>query len=305
MDEVKLAQVVQEEVSRLAGALPGVDELRAAASERGLDFATMLLYRAVHAAPEHKDFIESLEAEPVIADRPKADTKIIIIPALFHGHYPEAGADAALAAQIARNCGFDVERLPVRSVGTVTENAAIINDCLEKETHENLWVFSVSKGSADFRVFLRNFPAAAAIRRIRGWINVCGLANGCPIADHNIATPWRALKYRAVCRMFDVSFELMRELSTGHRYWREPAEVPTHIRKLSFMAIPLPSHVQKSVMGRYDALSRLGPNDGMILCRQSILDGGAVYPVWGCDHFFRGPQIPPILYKLFGWLRRL
>lgn len=305
VDEVKLAQEVRPTVDRLAGRLPSAESLRDVAAERGLDFATMLLYSALHAAPPHREFIAALETQPVAADQPRTAAKVLVVPALFHAHYPEAGADAALAMQIAQSCGFAVERLPVRSVGTVTENAAIINDCLARETHDEFWVFSVSKGSADFRAFLRNFPSSPAIRRIRGWINVCGLANGCPIADYNIATPLRALKYRAICRMFGVSFELMRELSTSHAYWREPVEVPAHIRVFNFMAIPLPSHVQKSVMGRYLALSKLGPNDGMVLCRQAIVDGGPAYPVWGCDHFFRGPQIPPLLYKLFAFLRRL
>ena len=132
-----------------------------------------------------------------------------------------------------------------------------------------------------------------------------GLANGCAISDYNIGSWWRAFKYRVICRLFGVSFELMHELTTRHPYWAEPPQLPAHMRLFTFLAIPLPCHIQRALMGRYLAISPLGPNDGMVLCRDAILDAGPVFPVWGCDHFFRGPQVVTVLYKLFGYLRRL
>jgi hypothetical protein len=303
VDEIELARSVQPAVAALGGSVPASDELRELAATRGMDHATMLLYQAILASPRNRPFIEALEKQPPESTATPAGEKLLIVPALFHGHYPEAGADAALAARIAANCGFEVERIPVKSVGTVTENAAIIDRHLRAERAERLWIFSVSKGSADFRAFLHRYPESPAIPRLRGWVNVCGLANGCQISAHNIATPLRELKYRAVCALFRVSFELMRELSPSHPLWREPLRLPAGARLFNFMAIPLPCHVQKSVMGRYRAISALGPNDGMVVCRDSILEPGPVYPVWGSDHFFRVPQVPAILYKLFRFLR--
>jgi hypothetical protein len=305
VDEVKLAQRVASAVERLNGRLPTSEELRAASSESGMDFATMLLYRAIHGVPAYKGFIDAISAEPVATDHAPTAAKVLIIPALFHGHYPETGADAALAAEIARTCGFEVDRIPVKSVGTVSGNARIIRDWLLDERAEALWVLTVSKGSADFRAFLQMFPDCPAIARIRGWINVSGLANGCAISDYNIGSPWRALKYRMICRLFGVSFELMHELTTRHPYWARSPEIPAHMRLFTFLAIPLPCHIQRALMGRYLAISALGPNDGMVLCRDAILGAGPVFPVWGCDHFFRGPQVVTVLYKLFGYLRRL
>ena len=70
------------------------------------------------------------------------------------------------------------------------------------------------------------------------------------------------------------------------------------------MALPLGCHIQTSLVARYSAISRLGPNDGMVNCRESVIEPGLIYPVWGCDHFFRGPQVVPLLYQFFSWLRR-
>jgi len=307
VDEIELAASVAPSVAALGGRVPSSNELLELTRSRGLDYSTMYLYEALRAAPSNRAFIDALDTQPERAESAASTPKgkVLVVPALFYGHYPETGADAALAQQIARKTGFEAERIPIRSVGTVAGNADIIRQHLEKETAENLWIFSVSKGSADFRAFLQRCADLPAVRRIRGWISVCGLANGCHITDYNIATPLRALKYRAICRLFGVSFELMRELATSNPLWRSELRLPENMRLFNFAAIPLPSHVQRSVMGRYRAISALGPNDGMVLCRDSILDAGPVYPVWGCDHFFRAPQCSSILYRLFRHVKGL
>lgn len=307
VDEVRLAAETQPAVRALGGRLPSSAELREVAARSGLDVATMLLYQAIRAAPRHADFIAAVDAQPVErAHAPVAD-KILFIPALFHGHYPESGADARLAQDIARACGFAVEAIPIRSVATVGENADIIADFLAREVardpERRLWIFAVSKGSAEFRVFLQRHPGAPALARIAGWINACGLPAGCQIADHNLATPLRALTYRAICRLFGSSIELLRELSTGHPFWRGELVLPAHMRAISFVAVPLGCHIQTSLVGRYSAISPSGPNDGMVGCRDSVIEAGLIYPVWGCDHFFRGPQVVPLLYRFFSWLR--
>ena len=304
VDDVLLAESVRGHVSALQGGLPSNAQLKDIAGEHGLDFSTMVLYQALHASPVHSAFIAALDAEAVSTSHAPVAAKILVIPALFHAHYPETGADAAFAADIARRCGFDAATIPTRSLGTSTDNAAIIRDALEKEAASDLWIFAVSKGSADFRAFLQLYPDLPAIARVRGWINVCGVSGGAQIADYDTATPWRAFKYAAICRLLGTRYELMREMRTDHRYWQQPLVLPQHMKLFNFAAIPLGSHIQKSLIGRYRALSTLGPNDGMMLCRDAILDHGPAYPVWGADHFFRSPQVISLLYRFFGYLRR-
>jgi hypothetical protein len=303
VDEVRLADEVMPSLHALHGRLPSSGELREIAASRGMDVATMLLYQAIRAAPEHAAFIADVDAQPVHREHPPADAKVLVIPALFHGHYPETGADAKLALDIARACGFQAETIPVRSVATVTENAEIIASFLARETARCLWIFAVSKGSAEFRVFMQRHPQSPAIPRIAGWINACGLPAGCQIADHNLATPLRTLTYRFICRMFGTSIDMLRELSTSHALWRSALVLPPGMRAVSFVAVPLGCHIQTSLVGRYAAIRASGPNDGMVSCRDSVIDGGVIYPVWGCDHFFRGPQVVQLLYRFFSWLR--
>ncbi len=304
VDDVLLAERVRGHVSALDGQLPTNAQLKVIADEHGLDFSTMVLYQALHASPAHSEFIAALDKEPVSTAHAPLKTKVVVIPALFHAHYPETGADAAFAADIARQCGFDVATIPTHSLGTSTSNAAIVRDFLERETASDIWIFAVSKGSADFRAFLQLYQDSPAIARVRGWINVCGVSGGAQIADYDTATRWRAFKYAAICRLFGTRYALMREMRTDHPYWQQPLVLPPHMKLFNFAAIPLGSHIQKSLIGRYRALSPLGPNDGMMLCRDAILDQGPAYPVWGADHFFRSPQVISLLYRFFGYLRR-
>lgn len=304
VDDVMLAEATRSQVGALGGRLPDTPELQALAGRHGLDFATMVLYQAMLASPVHGPFIAALDREPVCTTHAPVGAKVLVIPALFHGHYPETGADAAFAAAIARQCGFEAGTIRTSSLGTSTANAALIRDALEQEDAADIWIFAVSKGSADFRAFLQLYPDSPAIARIRGWINVCGLTAGAQIADYDTATGWRRLKYRAICRLFGARYELMRELRTDHPYWRAPLVLPPHMKMFSFAAIPLGAHIQKSLIGRYQAIGALGPNDGMMLCRDAIPVHGPAYPVWGADHFFRSPQVIGLLYRFFGYLRR-
>lgn len=304
VDEVRLAQEVAPLVRSFDSAVPGVERLIELTRERGLNASTMALYEALRTAPANAEFISRIEAESVVTAAAPAHAKILAIPALFYQHYPETGGDAALSIGIAKACGFEVETIPILSLGTVTENARIIRDHLDHQRAERLWVLTASKGGADFRAYLQNYVDAAAIARIAGWINICGLVEGCDIADFDIATPARRLKFQAICRAFGTRFDLLRELATTHDYWRHPLRLPPHMQVFNLTAIPLPSHIQKSLINRYRAISDRGPNDGMVACRRTVIDAGLTIPFLGYDHFFRGPHIAPTLYRFFAYLRR-
>jgi hypothetical protein len=304
VDEVRLAAAVAPVIAGYGGRLPTTGELDGLARRHGLDFATMALYQALRAAPADRAFMAAVDAEPIATAHPPANAKVLVIPALFNGHYPETGADAKFAADVARHCGFEVETLPIRSVVPSSVNADLIHEALSRETAQRLWIFTVSKGTADFRLFLQRHPDHPALARVRGWINVCGIVGGCHIADWDTATPLRRVKYALICRLLGTSYRMMRELRTDHAYWRKPIVHPPAWKRFNFIAVPLGAHIQTSLIGRYLAIAPRGPNDGMILCREAILEGGPTYPVWGCDHFFRGPQVIPLLYRFFGYLRR-
>ena len=60
---------------------------------------------------------------------------------------------------------------------------------------------------------------------------------------------------------------------------------------LEYVGVPLSGHIGRSTRSRYDALSHLGPNDGLTLLADELVAGGVVVTDLGLDHYYRGPDI--------------
>jgi hypothetical protein len=108
-----------------------------------------------------------------------------------------------------------------------------------------------------------------------------------------------------VCKIIGLDFDLVRELDPAHPFWQGEVNVPPHVRVVNLLGVPLHSHVQqRSLFKRYGWMASLGPNDGMSLLRDLLVEPGVIYPLWGADHYFRTPQVSSLLYRLFRYLRR-
>jgi hypothetical protein len=54
---------------------------------------------------------------------------------------------------------------------------------------------------------------------------------------------------------------------------------------------PLSGQIAAYVQGRYDDLKSLGPNDGLTLLADELIDGGVVITDIGLDHYYLDPEI--------------
>jgi hypothetical protein len=81
--------------------------------------------------------------------------------------------------------------------------------------------------------------------------------------------------------------------------------LPPGLRVVNLIGVPLHSHVQqRSLFKRYGWMQEMGPNDGISLLSDLVVEPGLIYPLWGADHYFRTPQVSPLLYRLFRLIRR-
>ena len=301
-DEVQLAREAAPHVAQLRGALPTTQALQALTARYGIDIATMVFYRAVLASPEHGEFVQAVDAREVGGRLNSAGVTLVIVPALFYREHPEVGGGGEHIAEIASACGIDAHIAPTLSRGSVADNAAILKDLLAEIEGETLWLLSLSKGAAEVRWLFQRHSQSTNLDRVRVWLNVCGLPNGCQIVDHMLGDPVRRLKTRALCTVTGVDYEGLRELTSS--YWRDAPrfDLPSGLQVVNVIGAPLLSHVQRHLLSRYKRLEHLGPNDGMVLLREALNPFGHVYPVWGADHFFRTPAVSPLLYRLFDYL---
>jgi hypothetical protein len=60
---------------------------------------------------------------------------------------------------------------------------------------------------------------------------------------------------------------------------------------LQYVGAPLSGQIAAYVQGRYDDLKSLGPNDGLTLLADELIDGGVVITDIGLDHYYLDPDI--------------
>ncbi|HEX8968515.1 MAG TPA: hypothetical protein VF937_11580, partial [Chloroflexota bacterium] len=164
--------------------------LQRLSAERGVDFATALLYDRVRRSAEHGQFIHDVESLDLdLARLPRLRGTVLLVPAPFYRELPEFGGDGRLMRQVARAFGLRVGLVPVPSVGSVRAGAEAVRravtDCVEAGATPVVLV-SLSKGSADVRVALESgLPTAA----VAAWVQVCGLVRGSPWVNR-ILSAW-------------------------------------------------------------------------------------------------------------------
>jgi hypothetical protein len=179
--------------------------------KHGVDIATALWYDRVRSAEPHRAFIEAVEALDVEAAPLPTPARLLLAPAAFWREYPQFGADGAAVLAVARALGMDAEMIRTPSTGSVSENARVIREAMEKEADGSVILASLSKGGADVRVALEQDPALA--RKVRAWINVCGILHGSPLVDDMLdGAWWRRLAVRAFLARWRADFGLIREL---------------------------------------------------------------------------------------------
>jgi hypothetical protein len=279
-----------------AALTPGV--LAQVTREHGVDFATALWYDRVRSAESHRAFIEAVEALDADAVLPPTFARLLLAPAAFWREYPQFGADGAAVLAVARALGIDAEMIRTPSTGSVSENAHVIRQALAKEADGSVILASLSKGGADVRVALEQDPALT--RKVRAWINVCGILHGSPLVDEMLDGPWwRRLAIRAFLARWRAGFGLIRELRHGPGaplFAR--ATAPAGVYVVNVVACPLSTHTAGAITKRHRTLGSIGPNDGSTLLHDAIVDGGVIYPVWGADHYFRTPAAPVLIRRI-------
>jgi hypothetical protein len=277
------------------------DALAELSRRRGADVATTLFHE--HISEWHADFIREIkDIDPAACLR--VPGTLLVAPAAFWKEYPRYGGDGRLLRRVAESFGMSTRLAPVPSTASVTRAAGILASELDRFADGEVVLASLSKGGADVRVALDRWPALA--RKIRAWVQVAGLLRGSPVVTDLLESAWWR---RGVARGFlaytRADPQFLRELAWGRSpRLATPVDAPAGVTVISVVGFPLARHLRGNVAKRHARMARLGPNDGSTLVHDAIVDGGHVYPVWGADHYMRGPNVEPLLRRLLAYLAR-
>jgi hypothetical protein len=264
-----------------------------------IDFVARLYDRPSNkrAQDEFREIVERLGASgPTDAVAPPEAFQsylIAFVPGYAYKKDRTTGADFAAQRAILNARGFQTLLVETDELGSVEGNAAIVADRLNRlaEREDRIIVVSASKGGPEVAHALGEGLSKDAVARVKAWISVGGILRGSPYADRFLTWPRRWLA--AIGLAFNgLPSSVLSDLSTRVR---RPAfnrlHLPPGILTLQYVGAPLSGQVPKSTRGRYDALRRQGPNDGLTLLSDELVEGGIVVTEVGLDHYFRDPAI--------------
>jgi hypothetical protein len=219
--------------------------------------------------------------------------RFLFVPGFHYRTDPSSGADLAGPRTYLRNCGFDTQLVEVEEDGTIEQNAALIAAAVRKQRSDGkrLIIVSTSIGGPETAVALGKLLSVDDLRSVAAWISVGGLLGGTVLADQaerwpmswlaKLAFRFKGIDARAISGVTTVS---SRRRMTELRF-------PKSLLVLDYIGVPLSGQVATDVKGRWKTLARLGPNDGMTLLADEVLNSGHVVFEIGQDHYYRDPEI--------------
>jgi hypothetical protein len=219
--------------------------------------------------------------------------RFLFVPGFHYRTDPSSGADLAGPRTYLRNCGFDTQLVEVEEDGTIEQNAAFIAAAVRKETSagKRLIIVRTSIGGPETAVALGKLLSVDDLRPVAAWISVGGLLGGTVLADQaerwpmswlaKLAFLFKGINARAIPGMTTVS---SRRRMTELRFLKS-------FLVLDYIGAPLSGQIAADVKGRWKTLARFGPNDGLTLLADEVLNSGRVVFEIGQDHYYRDPEI--------------
>jgi len=283
---------------------PGLDQLtpellRTLTAREGCDFASTLLHQRIVQSERHGPFLRRLSEA---RDHRALQGTLAIVPGAFYRENPHTGADGRIVHEVATRLGLPVVVAPVSSTGSLAENAHRLTEWLSELDKERLILVSVSKGGSDVKLALAQPEAARAFACVAGWVNLCGILDGTPMADWLLSPSLFALANRFVYRIRGRSLDFLHDLRRFPGCLLDFAlKLPAHLPAIHVVGVPLRQHLHNGLARRCHArLEQFGPNDGSILLSDAPRWPGQLCPVWGADHYLRPREdVRPLLATLF------
>jgi hypothetical protein len=256
--------------------------------DRGIDFATALLYDRVLRSLENSAFLGQVNSSnrSVVSDPPLVG----IVPGAFYLEHNNTGADGSRLVAILRSINCRAQLVPVESFGSLTTNAAIIAEWLSQHGKTRTALISLSKGSADLKIALGLPNAPELFQNVDTWVSLSGLPQGTPLVGWLRRQFLRRLGVRLVLRLRGQRYSVVEELcqDSGGPLMTWPA-MPARLRVIHVIGFPLRRHLAHPWAARaYDRVAPVGPNDGggFLLVDAARLPG-IVFPIWGADHYLQ------------------
>jgi hypothetical protein len=214
---------------------------------------------------------------------------VVIVPGALYLERPDMGGDGRIVREVAEKMGWQTDLIPLRSFGSVSENALLLHRWLEQHSTERIILVSLSKGGADLKMTLAAIDAPSLFCNVIAWVNVCGPLNGSHMANWVLASCVRNWFFRFKFLWQKRNYQFITDLRHDENApLAFPLCPPPTLKVLSLIGFPLQQHMTTR-FSRFchRTLAANGPNDGTTLLSDLHKWPGEIYPAWGMDHYFR------------------
>lgn len=283
--------------------LPSRNFLKNLTRVHSTDFAALVLWRMLAAAPENGVaatlFAAELEGIRRLAKTgglrdgliPR-DYLILFVPGWFYRSQPENGADFARPRAVLDAAGARTKLLEIDENGSIERNADEIEKTILdlSRVEKTILLVSASKAGPEVALALLNLRQSRSLHGVKAWVNIGGLLRGSTLADD--ALEWPARWYVKLFIIGGRSFEGIQSLNTTRSVKRADAiTLPPEIVVMNYVGIPLSGQVSDRARLGYSLMRDEGPNDGLTQIVDGIQPDSITIAELGLDHFFGDPDI--------------
>lgn len=269
-------------------------------NEKGVNHASVYVRESIGKCSENRTFLDEIEAAEPFA---KSHFDMLVIPTMFYKQHPEIGGNGDLFVNIAKRLGIHCETVPVKSLGSISENAAIIREYFEKrQCSKPLWVLSMSKGTADFKRAYLNELSDEQRKSVQGILNVSGMQGGTLLTSARKGRRLKHLLVKSWLKLRGANIDLLKEMHKSHLYSQSSFKQDEKLEIVNVLALPLLCHLRKPLIKSYEYLSQFGPNDGYILTEDALLPTKKNILFWGADHYLRVPEMNVRAEQILNWI---
>ncbi len=285
--EAELAFRADFIVKELSPRIPTKGELALMSYRFGADLASMVLYRSILQSRLHGPFITEISNYSRTHRDENQRHHVMVQGGRCFGLEVSRGSRSRFLANLADDALFSSEALETDDSQSVSTNARELWERIEKTPEPSIILMTYGRGSAEARMVFEKMAGRDELRKVKAWINLSGLVGGSQLYANIFSNTWRRKWLSLLGQFSGVNINGLQELSSEYPLWKRKTNYPNHMHIVNLFGIPRSESIHPSLRRNFKELEKFGPNDGVSLSWDSMVQPGLNYPIWNTDYFLR------------------
>ncbi len=286
------------------GRLPTSLELKNITEELGIELATALFLRTLQDSKIHGPFARQVRAfdfrgwDAVTARAAKIEVAVVASNLFQSGR--KWGEHVDDWRTWARDLGFTTDVIETDPRCSVAANARMIFEYLARSPNRRRIIVTYGQGTSEFRYMLHrrvqrddNDPLPEEVRKICGWINVCGAFAGSSSSRFFQESRVRRLIARLRFKVAGRNPIALAETSSQFPLWRRPLPLIPGIEIASIVGMAYRHRVSASLAPTFNELAKSGPNDGAVSVVEASAHPWSIVAVPGLSNWAENGILEP------------